>query len=69
MSDVIWQADNIRATDYYKSLRKTITQKLQTVDDGEEAEEAAWEERKHQLRLFIKKNKETINEKIQVDED
>ena len=68
MNNVIWQADNIKATEYYKSLNKTIKRKLKSIDDEEEAEEAAWEERKHQLRMFIKKNMDTINEKMQEDE-
>ena len=59
-------ADRYRSTSFYKSFNKSVQEKMNEFQGEEnEAEESAWNCRKHQLLTFIKENMEGIDEKLE----
>ncbi len=62
-------AQELEMTDLFRSIKKTENKMAEHIDDTAEAEEAAWEQRKFGLKIFIESNMEDINEKMTEEND
>ncbi len=56
------QMYNLNQTSFYQSILETIKQRSKIIDDIDEAEDLAWEDRRMALKWFIKANSETLEE-------
>ncbi len=56
------QIYSLKLTSFYRSILETIEQRSETIDDTNEAEDLAWEDRRMALKWFIKANSETLEE-------
>ncbi len=68
-SEIRNRDQNLEASSFFKSFFKTVAKKEKSIDDSDEAEEAAWEERKSLLKIFIRENMEAIDEKMKEESD
>ncbi len=52
----------LKRTSFYRSILETIEQRSETIDDINEAEDLAWQDRRMALKWFIKHNPDTLEE-------
>ncbi len=52
----------LKQTSFYRSILETIKQHSDTIDDINEAEDLAWQDRWMALKWFIKENFKTLEE-------
>jgi hypothetical protein len=65
VTGIINQADNIKNSDFYKSLESTKkTCEKDGICDEDEIEQSMWERRKFALKTFIKDNRDALEEQL-----
>ena len=62
-------AYDLDRTSFFTSFFKTVRAKDKVIDDADEAEEAAWQDRWSLLKTFIKNNADKINELMTEDDE
>ena len=62
-------AKNLKLTRLYRKIMETKEKLEKQGLDADEAEEEAWEKRQHVLKIFMRDNKERLEEWIFPEED
>jgi len=66
---MIIEADNIKGTGFYQSIKKTRKEKEASGMETDEAELAAWRDRHDLLRCHLDKNEDEINQLLSMNAD
>ena len=66
---MIIEADNIKGTGFYQSIKKTMKEKEASGMEPDEAERATWRDRYDLLGCHLDKNEDEINQLLSMNAD